>query len=72
MVDGQEGESGYEGFEQVSKQPKISLPKSLSFMETRCLQVLLDIIFHTDVARIGAVAEKAENTDHKESSNVGV
>ena len=71
-VDGQEGEDGYEGVEKVMKKPKISLPMSLVFAEEKCTRALLDFLCHTDVGRIGGVAEEAENSDHEESSDGGV
>ena len=71
-VDRQEGEDGYEGVEKVMKKPKISLLMSLVFEEEKCSQALLDFLYYTDVARIGGVAEEAENSDHEESSDWGV
>jgi len=71
-IDGQEGENGYEGVEKVMKKLKIQLLMSLVFPEEKCLQALLDFLFHTDVSRVGGVVEEAENSDHKESSDGGV
>jgi hypothetical protein len=54
------------------KKPKINLPMSLVFAEEKCLRALLDDLYHTDVGRISGVVEKAENSDHEESSDGGV
>ena len=54
------------------KKQKISLPMSLVFAEEKCLQALLDFLCSTDVGRISRVVEKAENSDHEESSDGGV
>jgi hypothetical protein len=45
---------------------------SLIFAEEKCLQALLDFLYHTDVGRISGVVEEVENSDHKESSDGGV
>jgi len=58
--------------EKVCKKPKISLPMSLVFVEEKCSQVLMDFLSCTDVGGFSGVVEKAENSDHEESSDGGV
>jgi len=45
---------------------------SLVFAEEKCMQALLDFLFHTDISRVSGVVEKAENLDHEELSNGGM
>jgi hypothetical protein len=45
---------------------------SLVFAEEKCSRALLDFLYHTDLGRVGRVAEEAENSDHEESSDRGV
>jgi hypothetical protein len=45
---------------------------SLVFGEEKCSLAVMDFLFRTDVGRISGVAEEAENSDHKESSDGGV
>jgi hypothetical protein len=71
-VNGQQWENEYEVIENVLKMPKISFLMSLVFAEEKCLQVLLDFLSITDIARISGVPQNAENSDHKESSDGGV
>jgi hypothetical protein len=54
------------------KRPKISLPIYLAFVEEKCTPVWLDFLGHTDDGRISGVLEEVENSDHEESSDVGV
>jgi hypothetical protein len=42
------------------------------FCKEECTQALLDFLSYTDVDRVSAVAEEAENSDHEESSDGGV
>jgi hypothetical protein len=70
-VVGQEWEDGCESFEKMFTKPKISLPISLVLAEEKCTLALLDFLSITDVVRISAVVEIAENSDHKGSSDGG-
>jgi hypothetical protein len=71
-VTGKRGEDGYEGIVKVLKKPKISLPMSLVPAEEKCSRALLDFLSVTDVGRVSAVVEEANNSDHEESSDGGV
>jgi len=50
---------------------KMCLPMAHVFAEEKCLQALMDLLFHMDIGKIIRVVEEAKNSDPNESSDGG-